>query len=120
MGNSVKVTTNLTNQSTLYSGDEGYILYWAFAQDNCSLTVNEDWSGDVRSDGTNTIKVQTNVMYDLSFKKGWNLVKTEVIGKYDLDHERGLEVSWFKNHKHTILNSMPKEVIYYFKTQIAY
>ena len=120
MGNSVKVTSNLTNQSTLFYGDEGYILYWAFAQDNCSLKVNEDWSGGVRSDGTNTLKVQTNVTYDLGFKKGWNLVKTEVIGKYDLDHERGLDVSWFKNHKHTILNSLPKEVTYYFKTQIAY
>lgn len=116
MGNSVKTTTNLTNQSTLFSGDEGYILYWAFAQENCSLLVNEDWSGDVRRDGTNTIKVQTNVTYDLSFKEGWNLVKTEVIGKYDLEHERGLDVSWFKNHKHTILNSIPKEVTYYFRT----
>ena len=115
IGNSVRVTLNLVSQSGVDSGDEGYLLYWAFAQDNCALNGNQVWQGDVRKDGTNTIKVETNVSYNLNFKLGWNLVKTEVIGNYKLEHERGLDVSWFKNHKHTVISNMPNDAIYYYR-----
>lgn len=120
IGNSVRVTLNLVNQSNIYSGDEGYLLYWAYVEDDCTILANEDWKGEVRRDGTNTIEVETNVVYNLNFKKGWNLVKAEVIDKYELQHERGLDVSWFKNHKHTIIASMPDHAQYFFRTQMGY
>lgn len=115
MGNSVRVTHNLRDQSSLYAGDEGYLIYWAWANDSCSLQANEDWQGKVRRDGTNTIEVKTNVNYKLNFKPGWNLVKAAVIGKYKLAHERGLEMSWFKAHQHTIIELIPAEAVYYFR-----
>lgn len=75
---------------------------------------------EVRNDGTNRINVQTNVNYTLNFMKGWNLIKTEVIGKYKLDHERGLDISWYKNHRHTIITNMPNDATYYFRTLPIY
>ncbi len=59
--------------------------------------------------------METNVSYNLNFKSGWNLVKTEVIDNYKLEHERGLDVSWFKNHKHTVISNMPNDAIYYYR-----
>jgi DNA-binding transcriptional MerR regulator len=116
IGNSVRVTLNLVSQSGVDSGDEGYLLYWAYAQDNCALNGNQVWKGDVRKDGTNTIEVETNVNYNLNFKSGWNLVKTEVIGNYKLEHERGLDVTWFKNHEHSIISSIPNDARYFFRS----
>jgi len=116
IGNSVKVTLNLVDQSSLYLGDEGYLLYWAYAQDDSSLNVNENWKGKVRADDTNTIEVETNVNYNLNFKKGWNLVKAEVIGNYKFKNQDGIDLSYFKAHKHTVISSMPADAKYYFRT----
>ena len=115
IGNSVRVTHNLTNQSSVDAGDEGYMLYWAYANETCALTLDQKWKGEVRIDGTNSREIETQVNYDLNFKPGWNLIKTEVIGKHKLDHERGLDVSWFKNHKHTIITILPDDAIYFFR-----
>ena len=117
IGNSVRVTLNLNHQSGVDSGDEGYILYWAYANESCGITLDQNWKGKVRKDGTNEKEVETNVNYNLHFKPGWNLVKTEVIGKYPLEHERGLERSWFKNHKHTIISPLPNDAKYYYRAQ---
>lgn len=115
IGNSVKVTKNLTTQSGVDSGDEGYMLYWAYANENCGISLNQNWEGNVRKDGTNTINVKTQVNYELNFKPGWNLVKTEVFGKYPLKHERGLDVSWFKKHRHSIIFSVPDDARYFYR-----
>ena len=115
MGNSVRTTYNLVNQSTLTLGDEGYLLYLAFVDDESSLKGSEIRNDKVRRDGTNTIEAETTVIYELDFNPGWNYIKTEVIGKYDLDHERGLNASWFKKHKHTVVPEMPKDAAYYFR-----
>ncbi|WP_445735567.1 hypothetical protein [Mariniflexile sp.] len=120
IGNSVRVTKNLLYDGLLDSGDEGYLLYWAYAAADFSLNADENWEGNVQKEGTNTIQVKTNVNYNLNFKKGWNLVKAEVIGNYKLNHERGYEITWFKNHKHTIISSMPNDAIYYFRTVPQY
>jgi hypothetical protein len=116
IGNSVKVTLNLVDQSSLYLGDEGYLLYWAYVQGDSSLNVNENWKGKVRADDTNTIEVETNVNYNLNFKKGWNLVKAEVIGNYKFKNQDGIDLSYFKTHKHTVISSMPADAKYYFRT----
>ena len=120
MGNSVKVTKDLTSQSGVDSGNEGYIVYWAYSSENCSLVLDQDWTGKVRKDGTNSIEVKTNVNYNLQFKPGWNLIKTEVIGKYPLEYERGLDISWFKAHKHTVVATVPSDVIYYYRSIPSY
>ncbi len=120
IGNSVKVTKNLTTQSGVDSGDGGYIMYWAYANESCAIKLEQNWKGDVRKDGTDGKEVETNVNYNLHFKPGWNLIKTEVIGKYKLDHERGLNVSWFKNHKHTIIFSMPNDARFFYRTLPQY
>ena len=116
IGNSVRVTKNLTSQSGVDAGDQGYMLYWAYAYESCGITLNQNWKGKVRKDGTNSKEVETNVSYNLNFKPGWNLIKIEVIGKYKLDHEHGLDISWFKDHKHTIISSMPNETRYFYRT----
>ncbi len=115
IGNSVKVTKNLTTQSAIDSGDEGYILYWAYANEKCGINLNQNWNGEVRKDGTKTRTIQTTVNYNLNFKPGWNLIKTEVIGKYQLEHERGLDKSWFKSHRHSVIEGIPKNITYFFR-----
>tara|TARA_R100000935_G_scaffold58415_2_gene95412 strand:- start:95748 stop:96518 length:771 start_codon:yes stop_codon:yes gene_type:complete len=93
LGNSVQVTYNLTNQSTLTMGDEGYLIWWVYVDGPASMKGTEETTNTVRRDGTNPIEAENTVIYDLDYKPGWNLVKTEVIGKYNLEHERGLNAS---------------------------
>lgn len=62
-----------------------------------------------------TRTIQTTVNYNPNFKPGWNLIKTEVIGKYQLEHERGLDKSWFKSHRHSVIEGIPKNITYFFR-----
>lgn len=91
-------------------------MYWAYTNENCGITLDQNWKGKVRKDGTNELEIETNVNYNLNFKPGWNLIKTEVVGKYSLEHERGLDVSWYKTHKHTVITSVPSDAKYYYRT----
>ncbi len=117
LGNSVRVTYNLTNQSTLTMGDEGYIISWVYLDEAASMKGTEETKNTIRRDGTKTIEAENTVVYDLDYKPGWNLVKTEVIGKYDLEHERGLNASWFKKHEHTVIENTPSDAAYFFRKQ---
>ena len=115
LGNSVRVTYNLTNQSTLTMGDEGYLVSWVYVDGAASTKGTEETKNTVRREGTNTIEAENKVVYNLDYKPGWNLVKTEVIGKYELEHERGLNASWFKEHKHTVIPELPRDANYFFR-----
>lgn len=114
IGNSVKVTLNLLTPGDLYFGDEGYILSWVYAEEACAIKANENWSGDLSNTGT-PLPVETNVTYDLNFKPGWNLVKTEIIGTYEFPNAPEEDRSRYKKHEHTIVNSIPKDATYFFR-----
>jgi hypothetical protein len=96
-------------------GDEGYLVYLTYLDEASSMQATETRTAKVRRDGTNTIEAETTVIYDVNFKPGWNFVKTEVIGSYDLKHERGLNASWFKEHKHTVVPKIPSDAVYFFR-----
>lgn len=115
LGNSVRVTYNLTNQSTLTMGDEGYLISWVYVDKAASMKGTEETKNTVRRDGTKPIEAENTVVYDLDYKPGWNLVKTEVIGSYPLEHERGLPASWFKKHEHTVVPEIPEDAAYFFR-----
>lgn len=117
VGNSVKVTHNLGTAGDLYFGDEGYLLSWAYADEACSIKANEHWKGDLSNTGTPLV-VETNVTYDLAFKPGWNLVKTEVIGEYTFPNAPEEDRSRYKKHEHTIVNTIPNDATYFFKSTI--
>ncbi|TXD83649.1 hypothetical protein ESY86_08785 [Subsaximicrobium wynnwilliamsii] len=119
IGNSEKVTLNLLTSGDLYYGDEGYMLSWAYVEKDCAIKANEHWKGDLSNTGTPLI-VETNVVYDLSFKTGWNLVKTEVIGKYEFPNAPEEDRSRYKKHKHTVVPSIPVEATYYFRKSLQY
>lgn len=114
IGNSAKVTLNLLTPGDLYFGDEGYILSWAYAENECALKADESFKGDLSNTGTPLI-VETNVVYDLNFKPGWNLVKTEVIGTYEFPNAPEEDRSRYKKHNHTIVSSIPKDATYFFR-----
>jgi len=116
LGNSVRTTYNLSNQSTLSMGDEGYIISFVYLDEAAQMKATEIKKNKVRRDGTNTIEAETTVVYDLDFTPGWNFVKTAVIGKYDLEHERGLNASWYKKHVHTVIPQIPEDASYFFRT----
>ncbi len=117
IGNSVKVTLNLLTPGDLYYGDEGYILSWVYVDEACALQADENWKGDLSNTG-NPLPVETIVTYDLSFKRGWNLVKTEVIGTYLFPDAPEEDRSRFKKHKHTIVSSIPEDATYFFRAAL--
>ncbi|MCM4168933.1 hypothetical protein KCTC52924_02634 [Arenibacter antarcticus] len=119
LGNSVKVTHNLLTPGDLYFGDEGYMLSWVYVEEACALKANENWSGDLSNTGT-PLLVETNVVYDLSFKPGWNLVKTDVIGEYQFPNAPEGDRSRYKKHEHTVVSSIPTDATYYFRSAVQY
>ncbi|TDU43101.1 hypothetical protein BXY82_0507 [Gelidibacter sediminis] len=90
-------------------------MSWVYAEKDCGIKANEDWKGDLSNTGTPLI-VATNVIYDLNFKAGWNLVKTEVIGTYHFPDAPEEDRSRYKNHKHTSVAAVPKDATYYFRS----
>ncbi|MCM4171960.1 hypothetical protein DHD32_10740 [Arenibacter sp. TNZ] len=119
IGNSAKVTLNLLTPGDLYFGDEGYILSWVFAAEACAIKANENWSGDLSNTGT-PLMVETNVVYDLNFNPGWNMVITEVIGTYEFPNAPEEDRSRYKKHNHTSVASIPKEATYFFRSTVQY
>lgn len=117
IGNSEKVTRNLLTSGDLYYGDQGYLLSWVYVDEACAIKANENWKGDLSNTGT-PLLVETTVTYDLSFKPGWNLVKTEVIGKYEFPNAPEEDRSRYKKHVHTMAPSIPDDATYYFRSTL--
>ncbi|MDW5290221.1 hypothetical protein [Formosa sp. PL04] len=119
IGNSEKVTLNLLTSGDLYFGDEGYILSWVFVDEACAIKANENWIGDLSNTG-NPLVVETQVVYNLNFNPGWNLVKTEVIGTYEFPSAPEEDRSRYKKHEHTSISSIPIDATYYFRKSPQY
>ena len=119
IGNSAKVTRNLLTPGDLYFGDEGYMLSWVYVEEACAIRANENWKGDLGNTGTPLI-VETNVVYDLSLKSGWNLVKTEIIGAYQFPNAPEEDRSRFKKHNHTVIAEIPNDATYFFRSAEHY
>jgi hypothetical protein len=119
IGNSAKVTLNLLTLGDLYFGDQGYILSWVYVNEACAIKANENWKGDLSNTDT-PLLVETNVVYDLSFKPGWNLVKTEIIGKYEFINVPEEDKSRYKRHEHTMVTSIPNDASYFFRKSQHY
>jgi|GEM_PF-1068139 len=119
IGNSVKVTLNLLTPGDLYYGDEGYILSWAYADEACAIKANETRKGDLSNTG-NPLLVETNVSYNLNFKPGWNLVKTEVIGEHKFPNAPEEDRSRYKKHDHTMVTAVPNDATYFFRAAVQY
>ncbi len=119
IGNSVKVTRNLLIPGDLYFGDEGYMLSWVYVDKACSIKASENWKGDLGNTGT-PLLVETIVVYDLSFKTGWNLVKTEVIGTHHFPNAPEEDRSRYKKHEHTVVASIPKDATFFFRSAENY
>lgn len=114
IGNSVKVTKNLLTPGDLYYGDEGYMLSWVFVDEACTIKANETRKGDLSNTG-NPLLVETTVSYNLNFKQGWNLVKTEVIGEHLFPNAPEEDRSRYKKHEHTSITAIPTNATYFFR-----
>ncbi|WP_163514337.1 hypothetical protein [Gelidibacter japonicus] len=119
IGNSEKVTLNLLTLGDMYYGDEGYLLSWVYVDKDCALRADENWTGDLTNTGE-PLLVETKVSYDLKFKAGWNLIKTEVIGTYLFPDAPEEDRSRYKKHEHTSIAEVPKGAIYYFRSAEQY
>lgn len=110
MGNSERVTYNLAAPCCLFHGDEGYRLYWAYSQEASTAQLEKIYNKDLYNNATDTkTQIKQTLRYDMKFKSGWNLIKSEVRGSYD-DGMRGT----YKDKIHTVVPSMPADAKYYF------
>ena len=110
MGNSERSTHNLASPSDVKYGDEGYLLYWAYAGEECNATYakNDPAVRIIEGEIEKTVDQYTRV--DLNFTPGWNLVKIEVNG----NHVIGSRTRW-KWKTYTTVSEMPGDAKYYFK-----
>jgi hypothetical protein len=70
----------------------------------------------VRSNTRATKNVaEKNVVCELSFRAGWNMVKTGVFGKHEFPDDSEEDKSRYNKYKHTIVSSGPAEATRYFR-----
>ncbi|WP_123897947.1 hypothetical protein [Aureibaculum marinum] len=109
IGNSEKVTYNLAAPCCLDYGDIGYRLYWVYSKEACTAKVKQDFKDKKITIGETEKNLDQTIIYDLDFKPGWNLIKTEVLENIKINGE-----SRFKLKKHTVVKTMPSDAKYYF------
>ncbi|MDH3697520.1 MAG: cell envelope integrity protein TolA [Flavobacteriaceae bacterium] len=109
-GNSERTTHNLASPANMKYGDEGYLLYWAYAAEACKATYSKDDHAVRILEGEIEKTVEQYTRVDLNFKPGWNLVKIEVNG----NHSIGNRTRW-KWKTYTTVSEMPGDAKYYFK-----
>lgn len=113
-GNSERTTENLASPAFNNYGDEGYLLYWVYVREACSAKAIKKrkyqyyLAKDVEEQDLK--QVDQTIVYDLNFKPGWNMIKSEVIGNYEINGR-----ARFKTKKSTVVSSMPGDARYYFE-----
>lgn len=110
MGNSERATHNLASPSSMKYGDQGYLVYWAYAGDACNVSYSYDNPAVRITEGETEKTVDQYTRVDLSLQPGWNLVKIEVNG----NHLVGQRKYW-KWKTYSIVNAMPSDARYYFR-----
>ncbi|MBT8185674.1 MAG: hypothetical protein KJN76_12590 [Eudoraea sp.] len=110
IGNSEKTTYNLAAPCCLSYGDEGYRLYWVYVKEACSANLKKEFKQNKVLYGESERIVDQSIIYDMNFKPGWNLIKTEVRGNYMVGNR-----TFFKDKIHTVVPGLPEDARYYFK-----
>jgi len=110
IGNSERTTYNLAAPCCLNYGDEGYRLYWVYVEDSCTAQLKKEFKQNRVFNGEAERIVDQSIVYDLNFKPGWNLIKTEVRGNYQVGNR-----AFFKDKIHSVVSGMPSDARYYFK-----
>ncbi len=111
MGNSERTTHNLVSPNIMGKyGDEGYLLYWAYSGGTCTATANKSIKNSSFPYGEHNIKLDKQVAINLTFSKGWNLIKISVD---DSTEQAGQK--WLTKKSYTTVSGMPSDAKYYFK-----
>jgi len=112
IGNSERTTYNLAAPCCLNNGDEGYRLYWVYVKEACTAKLRKEFKQNTIFNGEAEKIVDQSIEYDLNFKPGWNLIKTEIIGNYEVGGR-----TFFKDKIHTVAPAMPTDARYYFRSK---
>lgn len=110
IGSNIKVAKNLASPCCNNYGDEGYRIFWSYADANCRVHGTKNHQG-YASYGELEKKFDRSTSYDLEFKPGWNLIKTESIGYEVLEHYK-----YAKVRKNTLVQDIPSEAKYFFES----
>lgn len=111
MGNSERTTHNLTSPNIMGKyGDEGYLLYWAYAGGACKASANKIQKGYSFPFGENNIKLDKQVGVDLAFSSGWNLIKISVD---ESTQQAGQK--WATKKTYATISDLPSDMKYYYK-----
>jgi len=110
MGNSERATHNLASPSHMKYGDEGYLLYWAYSGEACTVSYSKNDPAVGHNEGELSKTVDQYTRVELDLKPGWNLIMIEVNG----NHSIGNRTRWkWKTYK--TIPEKPSDARYYFK-----
>ena len=85
-----------------YYGIPGYTLQWWYA--------NKETSAKASCSKNKIGAAKINNVYDINFKQGWNLVKTEFLG----ERVKGNGRSYYKIQKHTVIPTLSDNIRWVF------
>ncbi len=100
IGNSIKPVVNLNSPCCLHKAGDGYTAYWVHTGQVNSITgvnITKDRAGN-----------EGEIVCDLNFQPGWNLIMERVEGTKEKSSE-----SW-KNQYYTATTTLPADAKYYF------
>ena len=93
LGNTIKPVVNLNSPCCFYKAGDGYAAHWVFMSEANSISGTHGGA--------------TNIVHDLQFRKGWNLIMIQVEGITKEDS------SW-KNKYYKATTKLPADAKYYF------
>lgn len=93
-----------------YHGHPGYRLQFWFAEANTGAYAVCKRNIEATDNAEITKQIDITDVYDLSFKKGWNYMKTEI-----KENQLVGNVLYYKAKKHTVEPSLPNNIKWVFK-----
>lgn len=106
IGNTIKPVVNLNSPCCIGKAGDGYTAHWMYMSQANSI------QGTTYSNGTNGDRGE--VVHDLHFQPGWNLVKVKVEGRKGKPESGISGASYWKNKYYTASTDLPSDAKYYF------
>lgn len=106
IGNAIKPVVNLNSPCCIGKAGDGYTAHWMYMSQGHSI------QGAAYDNGINGSEGE--IVHDLKFQPGWNLVKVRVEGTKGMTANATSRTDYWKNKYYTATTSLPTDAKYYF------